>query len=175
MNNDDHDYSDEDSKDDYDEKDEFKKKKQKQHKVYLLGLSMGANVALQCALHPDAHRYLQGIAVCSPWDNVWKKPEDFDLWSNQILTGNALHYGWCDAQKKYIEYAHSDTYLASRRNICNLWSFYAWRMSVHPYYCCNCSKDVKKEPDRNKADNVCYRNIWIKSTVPMHIRFADTW
>ncbi len=60
-----------------------------------------------------------------------QKGKHFEQYGNQLLTGNALHYGWCNAQKLYIRYAHSEKFQSSRYNRCCSRTFYSWRLSSH--------------------------------------------
>ena len=162
----------------------FNKRKDKQmsksRKVFIIGLSMGANVAMQCALHEDAKKYLRGIAVCSGHAGAYclKKGPNFDGYGNQIVTGNALHYGYGEAQRKYIEYSHSEIYRSSLYNRCILRTFYSWRLSTHPYYCCNCSKyqDIQEKSRRMKSKEMKKNNKKRHSdSAPNAVRGVSKW
>eukprot|EP01084_Bolivina_argentea_P212693 361493_1 len=132
---------------------------------------MGGNVALQCALHQDAKKYIRGIVVCSGHAGSYllKKGKNFENYGNQILTGNSLHYGYCDAQKLYMQYVHSKKYRASKYNQCSLRVFYSYKSSPHPCYCCNLSANFKydkhkQENQQNGAEN-WFKNLSIPYTI----------
>jgi len=154
----------------------------KQHKVYLVGLSMGANVCLQCALHENANKLLRGIAVCSGHGGAYLlvKGPDFGRFGESIMSGNALHYGYCDAQRIYIESAHSKTYRARRWNRWKLRTFYSWRLSAHPYFCCNfsnkkLSQNIRQRTNDKKMKGFNQRNKEQSDSEPVVNRGISQW
>ncbi len=67
---------------DYDSKDEFNNSNniERGERVWIVRLSMGEIVALQCALHKDGKQYIRGIAVCSGHAG-----SNFEQYENQLL------------------------------------------------------------------------------------------